>query len=247
MTDVKVVAPMNMGKGIKWDQNAKQYYVAVDPKMLHIDDNGNIQVSLSKENGNQLSWKPDGLYYGVVADEEIRNLYVSNFGNDNNRGTREAPLQTINEAVRRLKDTPAHYNILLHENHEFEWVDNVSLSYASVSFVVYGDISENEYPWALQSNAFYRGYTAKNYPRPIINVRSRIRNNSARRQSFSARVINLVGLSFRVFNRIESGDSSAYSGYFPGIFNANDEILFHGCTLEVVTNSVHLTGAGGVS
>ena len=43
MTDVKVVAPANMGKGIKWNPDTKQYEVALG-KGLYIDDTGLIQM-----------------------------------------------------------------------------------------------------------------------------------------------------------------------------------------------------------
>lgn len=43
MTDVKVVAPANMGKGIKWNPDTKQYEVALG-KGLYVDNSGLIQI-----------------------------------------------------------------------------------------------------------------------------------------------------------------------------------------------------------
>ena len=42
MADVKVVAPANMGKGIKWNPDTKQYEVSLG-NGLYFDENGIIQ------------------------------------------------------------------------------------------------------------------------------------------------------------------------------------------------------------
>lgn len=47
MTDVNVVAPMNIGKGIKWNPDTKQYEVALSDG-LFINDEGLIQLKANK-------------------------------------------------------------------------------------------------------------------------------------------------------------------------------------------------------
>ena len=70
------------------------------------NDNSNnkegIGVRVSADNGNLLQQRKNGLYYGIEAAPDTANLYVSSStGDDNNAGTRAAPLKTIREAIER--------------------------------------------------------------------------------------------------------------------------------------------------
>ena len=234
--DIPVVTPMNIGKGLLWDPATKTYYVAIDKRMFDVDELGRLKLRVSALEDNQLKMRDDGIYQGGTARPDLRRLHVANHGNDSNPGTREAPLQTIQEALNRLEDIVAWYDILLHENHQFEWVWSVKNN-TRVSFRAYGPTVDSTYPDATNNNAYYRGYTAKTYPRPTINVRVRERNNYIMRDNFSARDINMYGLRVNIYNRFEGSDDLTKSGHFAGFINANDEMLIHGCILNEVTAS----------
>lgn len=64
---------------------------------------GGIGLRLSGEQGNLLSARPDGLYYGTIAPADVRVQFVDAVnGNDNNAGAIDNPLKTINHAIQRL-------------------------------------------------------------------------------------------------------------------------------------------------
>ena len=66
------------------------------------NNNEGIGVRVSTDNGNLLQQRKNGLYYGIEAPPDTANLYVSSStGDDNNAGTRAAPLKTIREAIER--------------------------------------------------------------------------------------------------------------------------------------------------
>lgn len=63
---------------------------------------GGVSIKLSSDAGNLLQKRNNGLYYGIEAPPDTRNLYVSSsMGDDSNKGTRAEPLKTIREAYRR--------------------------------------------------------------------------------------------------------------------------------------------------
>ena len=234
--DIPVVAPMNIGKGLLWDPATKTYYVAIDDRTFEVDELGRLKLRVSALEDNQIKLRSDGIYQGSTARLDLRRLYVANHGSDSNPGTREAPLQTIQEALNRLEDIPAWYDIILHENHQFEWVWS-SKSNARVAFRAYGPTVDSTYPDETSNNAYYRGYVAKTYPRPTINVRVRERNNYIMRDNFSARDISMFGLRVNIYNRFEGNDDLTKSGHYAGFINTDDQAIFQGCILNEVTAS----------
>lgn len=97
MTDVKVVAPINMGKGIVWNEQTKQYDVALGAG-LYIDDNGVIQMRSNEpkiqtfDNGTSTVYhKQIKIDYGSVVEisgrvvmplptQELIDLQLSDYG-----------------------------------------------------------------------------------------------------------------------------------------------------------------------
>lgn len=74
---------------------------------------------VSTVNGNLIQLKPDGLYAALAAAPNLQTQYVSSStGNDNNDGTRAAPLKTLLRAIERLPDNTSG-NILLLEGDVF--------------------------------------------------------------------------------------------------------------------------------
>ncbi|MBS3894735.1 phage tailspike protein [Serratia marcescens] len=71
-----------------------------------------LGVELSKDAGNLLEIRSDGLYYGVSASDDLLNLYVNtDTGDDTNIGSREKPLKTLREALKR---TPSNKSNTIH-------------------------------------------------------------------------------------------------------------------------------------
>lgn len=215
--------------------------VVVDNKT--IGGNGTseaLRTKISSASGNQLRVLDDGLYIG---ESTVMSLHVSNDGDDSFVGTREKPLRTIQAAVERTNGFGGIAYIHLHENHQFEWVDYDN-SFVRYRFVAYGPTIDSVYPFGVPTNAYYRGYTAKDYPRPIINVRVRLKGNFVKRDYLNGRSVEIVGCDVRIYNKFEGSDSNSYSGHFNGFINASDYLTLHGSTLNEITQAVSLTGPG---
>lgn len=242
---VTVVHPDNIGKGLLWDNATKTYYVAVDDRTFERDELGRLKLRVSALKDNQLKLRDDGLYQGSTARHDLQNLYVSNQGNDSNAGTREAPLRTIQAAVDKLENIPANYTIWLHEGHQFDWVYS-SKSFVNVTFQVYGAAVDTQYPYAISSNAYYRGYTAKSFPRPTVNVRVNESGNMIMRQFFSCANATARGIRFEIHNKYTGFDDGSKSGYFTGFFTCTNDFTVHGCIINEASEGVPIeTSAGG--
>ena len=239
---VTVVHPDNIGDGLLWDEATKTYYVAVDDKMFERDELGQLKLRISALEDNQLKLRDDGLYQGSTARTDLQNLYVSNQGNDSNPGTREAPLRTIQAAVDKLENIPANYAIWLHEGHQFDWV-YADKSFTNVVFQVYGPTVDSQYPIAVPSNAYYRGYVAKNFPRPTINVRVNERYNFIMREYLTCASIKVEGVKVNIHNKFTGFDDGSKSGWFAGVFNASEFVQLHGCIINEASKAV-LVGSG---
>lgn len=80
--DIPVVAPINIGKGFKWDNDKGQYNIHVTSENLkastglHFTQGDALAVKLSAKEGNLAQLLDDGLYIGVKAPADLENLYV---------------------------------------------------------------------------------------------------------------------------------------------------------------------------
>ena len=82
---------------------------------------GGIKIAVSPDRGNLLQHRKNGIYYGIEAPADTSNLYVSTSqGDDSNTGTKNAPLRTIREALRR-NSVNQKFTIHLKEDETFEW------------------------------------------------------------------------------------------------------------------------------
>lgn len=222
--DVHVVAPSNMGKGLAWNDGAKQY-----------------EVAISKAHDNMLQMRDDGLYYGFTAKEELRSLYVSNNGDDSNPGTRDRPLRTLQRVADLLKDAPVTYTINLHENHTFDSPNIFNVPHATLEVQAYGPTVDSTYPVGTPCNVYYRGYAAKTYPRPTIRFKSSITNNVIWRDRINFDKGTFLGIKFSVTTTYPADDGSL-GGNFPGILNSRDVTELIGCVVHRV--DVGPTGKG---
>ena len=234
---VTVVHPDNIGKGLLWDHVTKTYYVAIDERMFEVDELGRLKLRVSALEDNLLKIRDDGIYQGGTARPDLQNLYVSNQGNDSNPGTREAPLRTIQAAVDKLENIPANYKIWLHEGHQFDWVYAVK-SFTHVVFQVYGPTVDSQYPATVPSNVHYRGFVAKNFPRPTINVRVNERYNLIMREFLTCASIKVEGIKVDIHNKFTGFDDGSKSGWFAGVFNASEFVQIHGCIINEASKAV---------
>lgn len=72
-------------------------------------------VQLSADSGNQLQERDDGLYYGMQAPPDTRNLYVDpTTGDDSNTGARASPMKTLEAAALKATEGTSRF-VHLHE------------------------------------------------------------------------------------------------------------------------------------
>lgn len=148
MTDVKVVAPMNMGNTLVFKD--KVYNVNVGDT-LTVGEDGLVDVKLSNASGNLLQKRNDGLYYGVTPPVNLANLYVdAENGVDQHpdevvgAGTRAKPLKTLAYAV-RLSRPYTNYTIWLREDQEHNVVASTPIYFKEgrIGILPYGPLVDS--------------------------------------------------------------------------------------------------------
>lgn len=124
---VFVITPSNIGKTIHFDEKTKKY-----------------EVKLSGAEGNLLSIRDDGLYYGTKAKPELENLYVDTAnGVDQNpldvkgAGTKANPLRTFAYAI-GLTEVGKEHLIFLKESQDHVVDTSVVSKLGSVYVYSYG-------------------------------------------------------------------------------------------------------------
>lgn len=210
MADKRVVIPDDLGtsfelKNKKWSIKLdnglitnSQGAISLDPNTIGeviaeaisnspgtgmgLNADGKLSVLRSPDAGNLLEVRENGIYYGVVAQQE--NWYIDSInGNDNNKGTKDAPLKTLYGLNKKLKNGTYTYNIYLKEggtyplmNTETNEYSNLlnSLSYVNkLSFRIYGDIFDNTINTSenisKMGGRFYP-YCIKELQRPVIQI-----------------------------------------------------------------------------
>lgn len=109
--------------------------------------NEKLNVALSKDNGNLLSMRDDGLYYGTQAKANVANLYVDaikGIDQDPNKvagaGTKENPLRTLKYA-NSLAEIGTNRNIYLKEeqDHYVLGTERIYIESGALNIRTYGD------------------------------------------------------------------------------------------------------------
>lgn len=101
---VTTVTPDNIGKGLVWNAQTKQYDVNVaDSHSLTVNEHNIIGLRLSPDEGNLLEIRDNGVGLWQVIEPDLRRQYVDSVnGNDGNAGTKASPLKTFEHALSRL-------------------------------------------------------------------------------------------------------------------------------------------------
>ena len=217
--------------------------VAVDGKS--IVGNGKdtvLSVQLSKNSDNKLQLVNDGLYLGDSVIQPY--LYVVSTGDDANIGTREKPMRTLKAALERIPDGyTGEFNIYLKENEEFE-IGGMYFKSCRLVIQAYGDLVDSTYPAANEHTLYYRGYLAKDYPRPQINVRVRKGTRQVIRDGIiCTKQLVVLGIAINVYHLVENDDANLNGSFF-GVFGSDLRTIVLGCTIDQKTKAVPLTGNG---
>lgn len=150
--DIPVVAPINMGLGLKYKSATKRYDVSFGADQpFKFNEKGEIEFKLSKTQGNLLRIADDGgVYYGIQAKASVANLYVdalNGVDQDPNKiegaGTPSKPLRTLKYAM-DLADNYTVRTIFLREGQEHivSANDPISVKPGQVNVYPYGAMFE---------------------------------------------------------------------------------------------------------
>lgn len=249
----KIIVNLANNGGLKIENG--QLKLALGPS-LSVDSVGNVvikdpeqyKVKVSTQPGNLLEMRADGLYYGIEAPPDLANLYVStSLGNDGNPGTRERPLKTINEALRRIPNAPQTFHIWLKEGEQFDVYGYNPRPLSKIALCPW-DIfrDDGQFPNKIPENAYYRGWVAKNFPRPILNFRTTLDSgNIIRRACIHGRQIDAIGVHVKVHTALTGAvDNGTYSGAMHPAFESGDGIVYlHGSIVEVASHGVVVPNA----
>lgn len=129
-----------------------------------------LGVALSKDSGNLLEIRSDGLYYGVSASDDLLNLYVNtDAGDDTNIGSRAKPLKTLHEALRR---TPWEKSNTIHLKAGQTFILDIDAQTVGCARVItpYDDpyIDGDQVPTPSPDNPAYSPWAARDLARPTI-------------------------------------------------------------------------------
>jgi hypothetical protein len=127
------------------------------------------KLKISPDEANLLQMRDNGLYYGTLAPEYIRNQFVDSVnGNDANLGSRAAPLKTIAFALSRIPGGTLSNRINLHESGTHLWPSSKRIDGFSsgVQFVTYGPNTDTAI--ANWTNPGWPWYGSKTAPKAKV-------------------------------------------------------------------------------
>lgn len=281
LRDSGVVTTDDFGNGFKFNEDTNKYDVALG-KSLTFNKNGDIDIksnpsggvvinkdglaelSLSKDNGNLLEMRKDGLFYGEIAPPNVANLYVDAVnGIDQdpvvvtNAGTRENPLRTIKYAFSLIPEGKVHTIYLREEQtHRIDAATPITASSLSASVRFYGDKLDAKYAGTPDNNIIVaKEFESENNLLPTVlftgrreqeyNVTDMYRKFPnlngiylSPRSSLTFFGLNIhfdLGQDF-VFEQINRGSSPSYSFVYPQFITAGDQssLYFSRVALKVV-------------
>ena len=240
---VTVVHPDNMGNTLVFKD--KVYNVNVGDT-LTVGENGLVDVKLSKDKGNSLEIRDDGLYYGVIAPADTSLLYVSSsMGNDSNAGTRDQPLRTIAAAFRKNRPNQ-RFTVRIYENDAHEWKSSEG-TFDNYLFIIepYGTIADAV--WANNPVATSEWARSAELKRPTVRLIADKEIASAKLTD--AKIMNTFSSNLSYFNgcviTTENQGQYVSNGAMFGHAEGNPSIHFRGCT--IIPNDVSLLRIGSPS
>lgn len=211
----------------------------------------NAKVKLSKQSGNLIEEREDGIYYGIQAPPNLTNLYVDAIeGNDNNDGSKARPFKTLDKA---LSTTPNDKNGTI-------WVRCIqdaqvdTVAYSISKRYVFSNCTKiiRSYDHPLidgaayaEANRIVRGvlqaYTIRDIPRPAIRLKwydlflGTVKYSGM--AGFTGNNINMVfhGLEFHVEQLENLNTRHPYGEYSSLIFGRNAVVEYQSsCFYRIV-------------
>lgn len=234
MTDVKVVAPMNMGKGLVWNETTKQYDVsAKDSNGVKVNPDGSVGLALSPDAGNQIELRSNGIYLGNIVKPEFSAFYVSSVsGNDDNDGSKHAPFRTLNRAFTAIANNKSNggYTVFLKAGEYFEfprkrvWFPQTNMALA---FCYYGD---PKYADQDQLFGIYNPYGATDLTRPTLEFTHYWDQNA---NSIVYSGFNTSGLFEMKFYGLHIRFDTLQPGGIAGLAHYHERFIFEGCRITL--------------
>ena len=217
------------------------------------NNKGGIKVKLSPDGGNLLQKRNNGLYYGIEAPPDTRDLYVSSStGSDSNKGTRAEPLQTIKEAFDR-NNTGTVFNLYLFEDdiHEVRSSQRDFATDKGVNAQPYGPTTDSVF--LRNPKGSWNRWRAKEAKRPTIKLIAdgSVTIGSTQYENVLMTASNPAAVSHRYstvnFDTTEAADlptNPNYLGLFRSSANYPIYVSFIGCDFTL-GNSFYLFNATG--
>ncbi len=134
-----------------------------------------LGVQLSEDDGNLLEIRDDGLFYGTNAADHLLNLYVdAEAGDDTNIGSREEPLKTLAEAIKRTPNNKSN-TIHLHAGQTFVLDVGTDMFIIGCTRVItpYADpyVDGDKVPKPSPEDPAYYPWAARDLARPTIKTK----------------------------------------------------------------------------
>ena len=194
--------------------------------------NGKLVVLRSPDAGNLLEVRENGVYYGVVAQQE--NWYIDSAGgNDNNKGTKDAPLKTLHGLHNKLKNGTYSYNIYLKEGGTYPVKNNDTNEFTNL----FGHLSS-------VASIVFRPYGSR-YD-DVINSPAQVAGNGGHYVPTAVKSFSRPSIQFG--NYVYTFDNGVNSVRTCSMFHINvNKVTFYGIKLEVIGNNYpasyeHLAG-----
>lgn len=208
-------------------------------------------IPISPDGGNLLENRGNGLYYGMQAPPDIANLYIStSLGNDNNSGTKDAPLRTLDRLSDILsnRNPSGNINVWLRAGETFQgtkvlYMGNGTLT---LNFYYYDDpIFGDAY-----SLGVYRPWLDKrlNRPKIVYDTFYDTTNKIIQGASFvgvSQSAINYEGIDIVINDSLGKGTSSGAwfiynyrSDFRGGKITMNSNTLGYGSSTQILFRQV---------
>lgn len=228
---VLTVSNSNIGKGIKWNPNTKQY-----------------EVAISSQAYNMISLKDDGLYYGSTPTRT--SFYVDYLnGSDSNDGSINAPFKTVGKAIDSVETGTVGTYIYLKEAQKHYFKEHIGERYefyANASFMidVYGDRSNVLRADWYSTHLGYRTsepvHASQAYkaiqPTLVFNGTTLPVPNDEHQRTFMEHIkisagnrMEVYGVKFVCENTANVSNSAG--GWFTSCFKGAGEVILSSCTM----------------
>jgi molybdopterin-binding protein len=208
-----------------------------------------LSVTLSSDEGNLLTLRPNGVYYGQQASADVSKLYVDSVaGDDKNSGTQAQPLKTLATAIYKVREDQSN-TIYLRCGGEYLWPRFVVSNGATRTIQAYGDpyIDGNKVPQVTPERRSYTWWIRDAIVRPKIYAQV---TYTKQIQVFSnmvaspqnGGVLECTGLQFICEGVNDPGTPDAPAGFDPKAWarwntymvygNSSGKVNFYGCKFQ---------------